>query len=572
MSDAPTFDLIVIGGGVNGTGIARDAAMRGLKTLMLEKRDVASGASGANSGMIHGGLKYLRYDRKVTALACIDSGYIQRIVPHLLFRIPFLVPITAHDAKDPSLAERLYGYAMQVYFGTYDLFQPAKHGKPSVTLSPSEMLELEPGIRSDDLIGGLSMDEWGIDPWRLCLLNALSAREHGATILTHHQVTGFIRGPQREISGVTVRDLLGRRDLTFRAKLVVNVAGAWAPKVAKLAGAEVKMRPGKGVHLTLDRRLSNYAVTATAVDGRQIFVMPHEQTSIIGTTDDDYYGDPDDLQVTEDEVEYLLQGIESRIPAIREARILRAWAGLRTTLYDYGVTEDDLSREHALYDHADQGAANLLTMLGGKLASYRIQSEELTDVAARRLGNEQDCRTHLEPLPGGASFPDVHSLSEAFLMPEPVVGRMAYRHGSNAERICELAANQPELRATLCRCEQTSYAEAVWCLREENVQRLTDLRKRCRIGMGPCQGARCAGAAAALFARERNLSSGEAHQELLAFVGARFKGKRSILAGEQMAQEELNRGNYLTVGNLDGAVGEPSPRAEAVPHPRRERG
>src|SRR5579871_5288370 len=121
MGEAAQFDLIVIGGGVNGTGIARDAAMRGLKTLMLEKKDVASGASGANSGMIHGGIRYLLHDRKVTELACIDSGYIQRIVPHLLFRIPFIYPLTADDAADPSLFERLYNYGVQVYFGAYDL-------------------------------------------------------------------------------------------------------------------------------------------------------------------------------------------------------------------------------------------------------------------------------------------------------------------------------------------------------------------------------------------------------------------------------------------------------------------
>src|SRR5512140_2031541 len=124
--EAPRFDLIVVGGGVNGTGIARDAAMRGIKTLMLEKKDFASGASGTNSGMIHGGLRYLRYDRKVTELSCIDSGHIQRIVPHLLFRIPFIVPYTARNPKVPTLAERGLAYGTRVYMGTYDLYQPYK--------------------------------------------------------------------------------------------------------------------------------------------------------------------------------------------------------------------------------------------------------------------------------------------------------------------------------------------------------------------------------------------------------------------------------------------------------------
>jgi glycerol-3-phosphate dehydrogenase len=322
-----------------------------------------------------------------------------------------------------------------------------------------------------------------------------------------------------------------------------------------MAGALVRMRPGKGVHLTLDRRLSNYGIITNAVDGRQIFVMPHEQTSIIGTTDDDYYGDPDDLRVTQDEVEYLIEGIEHAVPAIREARILRAWAGIRTTLYEYGPLEDALSREHAIFDHQSEGASNLLSMIGGKLASYRVQSQELTDLAAQRLGVDRDCRTHLEPLPGGESFPNVPDLARAHRIPEPAVGRMAYRHGANATKICEAADANPALRGLLCRCEQVTYAEAVWTLRNENVRRLTDLRRRCRVGMGPCQGARCAGAAAALFARERDLTNHEAHRELIDFVGARFRGKRPVLGGEQMAQEELSRGNYLGVGNLDGSYG-----------------
>ena len=552
MSDAPLFDLILIGGGVNGTGIARDASMRGLKTLMLEKKDVASGASGANSGMIHGGIRYLRYDRKVTELASIDSGYIQRIVPHLLFRIPFIAPLTAKDIEHPSFRERFLAYGTEVYFGAYDLYQPHKRGLPSVRLSAEEVYDLEPGLRRN-LIGGMTMDEWGIDPWRLCLLNALSAQQHGATILTYTQVLGLLRGPGGEVQGVQVRDERTRSFATYRAKMVINVAGAWAPKVAALAGVTVRMRPGKGVHLTLDRRLSNYGIIATAVDGRQIFVMPHEQTSIIGTTDTDYYGDPDDLRISQDEVAYLLEGIESAVPGIREARILRAWAGIRTTLYEYGKLGDELSRDHAIYDHAANGAKNFLTMIGGKLASYRAQSEELTNGVSERLGNQVACRTHLEPLPGGERFPNTEDLAEHFQIPEPMVGRMAYRHGANAVKICQLADARPELRAPLCRCEQTSYAEAVYCIREENVRRLTDLRRRCRVGMGPCQGARCAGAAAALFARERDLSTQEAHRELLDFLGARFRGKRAVLSGEQMAQEELNRGNYLTVGNLDGS-------------------
>src|SRR6266851_1343768 len=547
MTTSAQFDLIVIGGGVNGTGIARDAAMRGLKTLMLEKKDVACGASGASSGMIHGGIRYLRYDRKVSELASIDSGYIQRIVPHLLYRIPFIIPLVAKDVSHPNARERYLAYGTEVYFGVYDLYQPYKRGKPSVRMTAEEVYSLEPSLRRT-LIGGMSMDEWGIDAPRLCALNVQSAQRHGATVLTYTEVHGFTRGLQGEIVGVQAFDARTRSSTTYTGKLVVNVAGAWAPQVAALANVEVRIRPGKGVHLSLDRRFSNYGIIASAVDGRQIFIIPHEDTSVIGTTDTDYYGDPDDLRVTQDEVEYLIEGIESVIPTIREARILRAWAGLRTTLYEYGKLNDTLSREHAIYDHRAEGAANLFTLIGGKLASYRFQSEEMTDLACKQLDRGGECRTHLEPLPGGESFPNVQDLARDYRAPEPMVGRMAYRHGANAVKICELMEREPELRASLCPCEQTSYAEAAYCIREENVRHLVDLRRRCRIAMGPCQGTQCAGPAAALFARERRLSPEETHRELLRLLESRFQAKRSVLDGEELAQEELNRGNYLTVG------------------------
>src|SRR5262249_9353269 len=167
-------------------------------------------------------------------------------------------------------------------------------------------------------------------------------------------------------------------------------------------------------------------------------------------------------------------------------------------------------------------------------------------------GNGTGGRPHWGPRPGGESFRNPADLARDFGLPEPVVGRMAYRHGANAVKICELAQQHPERRAQLCPCEQTCYAEAVYCLREENVAHLTDLRRRCRLGMGPCQGTQCAGPAAALLAPERGLSPSPTHRELLRFLDSRLQVKRPVLGVEALAQEELNRAIYLGAGNLDG--------------------
>jgi glycerol-3-phosphate dehydrogenase len=521
------FDLLVIGGGVNGTGIARDAAMRGLSTCLVEKKDFAAGSSGANSGMIHGGLRYLLFDAEVTKLSCLDSGYIQRIAPHLLFRIPFLVPFLPHGKGE--LFDRAYVYGAECYIEEYDRYQPLKNGKPHTRLSDEELHQVEPGIAQGTL-GAVTMDEWGIDPFRLCTLNARSAKAHGAEVRNHTVVTRL------EKSGNWLVELNGSERV--EARVVFNAGGPWAPKIAALAGVELKIRPGKGVHVTLDRRLSNYGVICRAIDGRDVFVMPHEDSSIVGTTDDDFYGDPDELSVSQDEVEYLLQAVERTFPAVRSARILRAWAGVRPTLWEYGPLEDRLSRDHRIYDHG----GGFYSIVGGKLASFRAMAEEAVDAVAKALGKGDRCRTHQVPLPGGASEPpSAEELSREHEVPAFAAARISYRHGAEASEVLALALENPELLALACPCEGVTFAELKFSLEREFASGLTDLRRRCRLAMGVCQGARCIGPAAALVG-----SLGEAE----ALLDERWKGHRPVLSGDGLAQAELLQGTYFGTGAL----------------------
>src|SRR5690606_13517829 len=326
-----------------------------------------------------------------------------------------------------------------------------------------------------------------------------------------------------------------------------------------------RIRGGKGVHLTLDRRVSNYAILCQAADGREVFVMPHGQTSVIGTTDDDFYGDPDDIRIHEDEVRYLWEAVERSVPSIGHARLLRAWAGIRPTVWEWGKMEDDLSREHVIYDHALQGAPGLLSMVGGKLASYRIMAEEAVDVVEDRLGiPRRPCRTHLEPLPGGASFPDVRALAEAYRLPEPTVARIAQRHGENAGAICEMVAEDPRLRLPVCRWEQVIAAELDFSIRHEGARRLLDLRRRNRLAMGPCQGSDCAQVAAAVLARELDLDGRAYRNELASLLQLRWKGQRGVLVGPTAAQQELSRLQHLGAGALQDL---PSSVEEAPPAP-----
>ena len=545
-SPAKQFDVVVVGGGVNGCGVARDLALRGLRVALVEKADLASGASGANSGMIHGGARYLQTQMQVTKLSCLDSGYIQRIAPHLCFRIPFIAPVLRDTPHAAALLE-----LMEVFFEAYDVYQPLKNGQPSARLSREEALELEPGL-NPDIIGAVTFDEWGIDPFRLCVANALSAREAGAQIFTYHQVEGLLRDGDA-VCGVQARDLVTGELRRLEAPAVANLGGVWAPRLAAMAGVEVKVRPGKGIHLVYDRRITNYAIVAAAVDKRQIFIEPHENGTILGTTDDDYYGDPDDLWATEDEIQYLLQAAETMFPGIRSYRVTRTFVGLRPTLFEYGALEDHLSRDHEIYDHEAEGAPGLVTMLGGKLASYRIMAEEMGDVIAGRLDNSEPSSTHLVPLPGGEGEADLEQLTGDHRLAPYAASRLAYRHGGRAGQLLEAAASDADL-AQVCQCEPVTEAELRHAIRHEGARTLDDLRRRTRLAMGGCQGMRCISRAGVILGQELELDPLAVLSQVLDLLQQRHRGKAPPLSGVGLAQEELNQARYFLVGDL-GRVG-----------------
>jgi len=537
------YDVVVVGAGVNGTGIVRDLALRGLKVCLVEKSDFASGASGANTGMIHGGLRYLIYDVDTTAHSCLDSGYIQKIVPFLLFRIPFVTPI------DLKVTVPFF----ETYFEVYDKYAKLKNGMPHTLLHKKEIQELIPNI-SEHVQYAVTTDEWGIDPQRLCTLNGLSAAACGADIRLHTEVVEFLKDPSGNVVGVRVRDRSGFQDL--RSKIVMQATGPWIMRTSRKAGVDVKIRPGKGVHITFDRRLLNYSLIINMVDGRMGFIMPHENSTILGTTDDDYFGDPDDLRVTEDEVDYLISGAEHYLPGIRKARMVRAWVGIRPTLFAWGKNEDKLSRDHKVFDHEKiEGVKGIVSIAGGKLASYRLMSEEAADLICQKLGCSAKCQTHLIPLPGGEKIVSDKELAQEYGVPCYAVHRMIYRHGAKSVEILELTRERPELKQIVCRCEPVLAAELVWCIKNEMASTLTQLRNRTRLGTGMCQGMRCSLKAAAILARELGLSARDAEENLVAFLEKRWRGNRPVLQGSTMEQEELHQASYFLVGNLNHLLG-----------------
>jgi glycerol-3-phosphate dehydrogenase len=535
-SRKPDVDVIVIGGGVNGTGVARDCALRGISVALFERNDIAFGASGNSSGMIHGGPRYLTYDPDVTYTSCLDSGHIQRIAPHLLFRIPFLVPIYP-TRFGGSIA--LTGY--DAFFDLYDKYQPLKHGKPHVRLSADDLRRLEPGLVAE-AIGGISFDEWGIDGARLCIGSTLDAIERGAKVRVHTTVTEILRRDDGSVYGVRYKNRMTGESGEATARVVVNATGAWAPLTATLGGLPPKaarVRPGKGVHVFLDRRLTNYAVVATAIDGRQVFLLPWQNMSVLGTTDDDYYGDLDEVIATGDEVRYLVQAVERVFPAVRQARMIGSWGGVRPTLYAWGRNEDTLSREHEIVDHEAQGADGLYSMVGGKLASYRIFAEEMTDVLAARLGNTAPKRTHLSPLPGGDETIDPMRLVEKASIDPIAAVRLEYRHGSRALRVIERAVEHPRQTRIVCDCEPVTEAEIRYVVEHELCWTVDDVARRTRLGLGSCGGMRCAARCGQIVAQMTDRSPAEGRRLAMDFLSGAIKRRLAVIGPEQARQEAL---------------------------------
>jgi glycerol-3-phosphate dehydrogenase len=537
---AEAYDVAIIGGGINGTGVARDLALRGLKVVVFERTDLAFGASGNSSGMIHGGVRYLASKPSVTKQSCQDSGYIQQIAPHLLFRIPFLFPMKS------GTRGRIAIELIDAFFKAYDQFQPLKRGEPHTRLSPSDLAVLEPGLMGS-LVGGVSFDEWGVDGARLCVLNAVDAKERGTQFYLHTVVEAIERAPDGEAQPgrnvgayvLRARDLFTERAVLVHAKVVVNATGAWGPITAGLGnlGAQrVRVRPGKGIHIDYDRRLSNYGIICEAIDGRQIFVMPWQNMSIIGTTDDDYFGDLNDVVATSEEVRYLVQGVARVFPSIREARAIGTYAGVRPTLYTYGPNEDALSREHTIIDHASDGAPGIYSMIGGKLASFRLFAQEMSDRIAEDLAPQTTCSTHTRPLPGGDRVPDALPLAEQNGITPVAARRLVYRHGS---RSLARVAKAPRERSIVCPCEPVLEAEVRHAIASEMARTVDDVARRTRLGLGACGGMRCAARCGQIVAEELGLPPSQGIKQARAFLARQARMRIVAMGPEQARQEAL---------------------------------
>src|SRR3989440_2753060 len=477
MSAPSAHDVCVIGGGITGAGVARDLSLRGLSVLLLDKGDWGAGTTGASSWMIHGGPRYLESDGDTWRLSCIDAGHIVSIARNLVYRVVFLIPVMPHDRNNIERMET----AMEVY----DRFQPLKHAHPHRRLTGAEALQVEPGL-SRDVIAAVTMEEWGVDPHRLVYANVQDAVAHGARALNHTRVTELVKDGGK-VLGVRYRTADGATS-EARARAVVNATGPWSPEVGAMAGVDIRLRPAKGIHIVYPHRISNFSISAESVDGRDLLMVAHAGFTLLGTTDDDFYGDLDSVDVLEDEVDYLLQGFERVFPRIRDYRPVRTTTGVRPTLFKWRKYEDELSRRYEVIDHSTQGANGFITIAGGKLSMYRLMAEETSDTVCRKLGHQAPCTTATSRLPGNESEPEPPSeLSARCGISALAAMKLQSRHGTNAAKVLD----DGRTSRILCRCEPITKAELVYAARREQVRTLADAFRRVGVAAGPWAGAAC---------------------------------------------------------------------------------
>lgn len=527
------FDVIVIGGGITGAGVARDCSRRGLNAVLLERYDISTGATGRNHGLLHSGARYAVTDRE-SAEECIKENMIlKRIASHC---------IEETNGLFLTLPEDDINYQAK--------FVEACNiaGIRADVIDPKEALLLESSA-NPSIVGAVRVPDGSVDPFRLTASNMIDAREHGAKILTYHEVIGMLKEQDR-IIGVEVFDHKEKETKKIYASIVVNAGGIWGQHISMLAGVTVKMLPAKGSLLIFGHRVNNVVLNRCRKPADSDILVPGDTISLIGTTSMNIpYDEIDNMTVTPQEVDILIREGEKLAPRLAQTRILRAYAGVRPLVAsDNDPTGRNVSRGIVLLDHAERdGLQGYITITGGKLMTYRLMAEWATDLVCEKLNVSSPCTTAEERLPG--SRENIEEINKKIVsLPATQRKAVIYRHGDLAEKLID---NTQLDNSLVCECEGVSVGEVKYALDELNVKSLVDLRRRTRIGMGTCQGELCACRASGVMRSTERFCTKRAKDDLSSFLTERWKGIYPIAWGDTLRESEYTAWVYQGVCGLD---------------------
>lgn len=513
------FDVIVIGGGITGAGVARDAALRGLSCLLLEKGDFASGTTSKSTRLIHGGLRYLaQFEMNLVAESLRERSILRRLAPYLIHPVPILIPIYRHDAHGRIV--------LSIGIHLYDLLSHERDIPHYFTSGREKTLELEPRLNPEDLKGSaLFYDHQIIMPERLVVENVISARESGAVVLN------YVRADRVQETGnafvVNARDVLTRESLTFRCRVLVNAAGPWVDQVRKVSDINTRniIFPTKGVHLVIPK-VSSQALFVSSRDGRMFFIVPLGAAySLIGTTDTKYAGDLDDVHADPGDVDYLLTESKKVFPTmnLRKSNICYTYAGVRPLAFS-GAHESNISRRHVVLREGH--SRGMITVAGGKLTTYRNMAKDVVDAACRILGLRRRCRTDAEPFPGALptgydeyTREAVRMFSEHYAVPEHTASHLIHLYGSRAEKVLQICREDRRLREQISAGANDILAQVVYGFREEGARTLADIvLRRIQVGISGDRGVAGLGKIAGIAGEEQDWTADEIGQQIADYM------------------------------------------------------
>jgi len=467
------YDLVVVGGGIAGAGVARDAALRGLDVLLVEQTDFAAGTTAWSTRLIHGGLRYLeQFEFGLVFESLRERETLAELAPHLVDSLTFVIPL-----YDESLPARL-----KIRAGLF-LYDALSYGKPMPNhewQSGPRLGGTEPALPAEGLQGGfLYHDRQCEFVERLCLETVLAAEAAGADVLNHARAE-TVRTAGDRATGVTVHDRLGGTTIDVDGRTVGNAAGPWADAVTADLTGDRLVRPAKGIHVVVPE-LTDDALAVPTTDDRVVFVVPWNGRSLVGTTDTDFEGDPADATATADDVRYLLDELEPYFPDLSAEDVVYTYAGVRP-LFDSSAGADsaDVSRAHRVVEHDHDG---LFSLVGAKITPYRQAAEDMTDTVAEYLDVDAPCRTAEIPLPGAQGE------SSLTAPPGVDVDHLERLYGTRVDAVLERIERDERLATTLCDHTDDVLAQVTVAVEEERARTLTDvLLRRCTVAYEACEG------------------------------------------------------------------------------------
>lgn len=508
--------VLIIGGGATGTGLARDLSLRGINCMLVEKQDINAGASGGNHGLLHSGARYIASD-PASAKECREEGSIlKRLAPQCVEDTGGLFVAVKGDNEN--------------YIADFP-DRCSRCGISCVAVDPKEALVLEPSL-SPDIIAAYAVEDASIDPFMLSLDNLAQACELGASQLLHHQVVGFEKRGGK-IEAVRLMDRRRDEEVRIFTDQVVNACGAWAGEVAAMAGVRINMVYSQGTLVISRMRIGERVINRLRKAADADILVPAGTVSIFGTTSRRIDA-PDNYRPTTDEIDAMIDDGMAMIPKLADTRYIRAYAGVRP-LVKSGNDDDDraVSRGFSLMDHQADGLDNFITITGGKLTTYRLMAEKTADLVCRRMGITQACRTAHEHLPA----------SHAAQYTEPgFTPKLWFKKNDPSDLL-------------LCECEMVSTAvfnEIAESLCENGHRPgLLEMGQRSRVGKGPCQGSFCSLRMTAHMYNKGMLKNGEGIAELKDFLNERWRGIQPLLWGSAVSQAELQEALHCGLLNLD---------------------